>query len=105
MRLQAITYTNGSNKEVIEISSRCETKRDVLVGLVVSYTINNTYLFDFYLKQANETGTSDPEILYIIETSKFIYDKAKAHVDILRENEGIIHQMNPDNGCSPGCGC
>ena len=91
--------------EVIEINSRCETARDVLVGLAVSYTLNNTDLFGFYLKHANDAGISDSKILHIIETSKFIYNKAKAHVDILKENEGILPQPIQEQGCSPGCGC
>jgi len=105
MSLKAINYANGSNKKVVEFDLKCETKRDVLVGLVSSYTINNTDIFDFFLKSAYKLGIGDSEISNIMETSKFIYSKAKAHVDILSENKGLISQVYSKQDCSSGCGC
>jgi hypothetical protein len=48
---------------------------------------------------------SENEISVIIDISRFIYDKAKAHVDILSEESGVEKQINDSKDCSPGCGC
>jgi hypothetical protein len=72
---------------------------------MASYTVNSTTLFAEYLQSADKFKISRKEISEIIEISKFIYDKAKAHVDILSEESGIEKQKIESDNCTPGCGC
>ncbi len=77
----------------------------LLVGLSVSCTLNNTELLEYYLSHADKLEMSNSEISYILETSKFIFGKAKAHVELLSERRGIKRNQAEDDECKPGCGC
>lgn len=105
MILRAITSININNKKEIDFHLKNNKRKEILNGLAVSYTINNTDLFDFYMEHADNQDISKKEILYIIETAKFIYSKAKAHIDILCEQSGFENQSIENEDCSPGCGC
>ncbi|MFC2096644.1 hypothetical protein ACFLQ3_02990, partial [Bacteroidota bacterium] len=68
-------------------------------------TLNNTSIFEFYLEKCDDLEINNSEISYILESSKFIFGKAKAHVEILSERRGIKSQNDEDDECKPGCGC
>ena len=78
---------------------------EVLVGLAVSFSVNNTDLSKRYLQYASQLGMSDPEIFRIRELSDFIHSKARAHVDLMMEESGVedTDRDKDDIGC--GCGC
>jgi hypothetical protein len=102
---RALKRVNVSIDREIDTLLECDNRQDILIGLAVSYTINSTLLFEEYLNFANKVEISENEISVIIDISKFIYDKAKAHVDILSEESGVEKQINDSKDCSPGCGC
>jgi len=101
----ALNRVNVSKDREIDLLVECDNRQDILIGLAVSYTINSTTLFEEYLNLANKLEISKKEISAIIDISKFIYDKAKAHVDILSEESGVEKQIIDRGNCSPGCGC
>ena len=105
MKSRTLHILNITNNKTTEYNSGYESKRDVLVGLAVSYTMNNTDLFDYYLTLAGNMGIGDREISFITETSRFIFYKAKAHVDLLIENKGIVTLKYEEKDCSSKCGC
>jgi len=105
MKSRALKRVLNMKDRKVELHNECDDRHDVLIGITVSYTINSTTLFAEYLQSAEKFEISRKEISEIIEISKFIYDKAKAHVDILSEETGIEKQKIESNNCSPRCGC
>lgn len=80
-------------------------KIDILIGLAVSYTLNSTALYAVFLDRASVLEIGRKEISGIIEISNFIYDKAKAHVEILCDEYGIENKSNDNGDCTQGCRC
>ena len=105
MKSRALKRVLNIKDGKVGLHHECDNRHDVLIGITVSYTINSTALFEEYLQSAKKVEISRKEIIGIIETSKFIYDKAKAHVDILSEESGIEKQKIESNDCTPRCGC
>lgn len=82
-----------------------DNETDILIGLAISYTLNSTVLLGEYLNYAKDMGISREKISEIMAISKFIFQKAKSHADILCE-KFHVEKNNIQNGCcSPGCGC
>lgn len=105
MKLRALKRVLNINNRKVELHQEADNRHDVLIGIVVSYTVNSTTLFAEYLQSAKKFEISRNEIFEIIVISKFIYDKAKAHVDILSEESGIEKQKIESDNCTPRCGC
>ena len=105
MLSKAREWVNIMDKKTLNPVVECDSRMDILIGIAVSYTVNNTALFEFFLNYAGNTGISNKEISDIIESAKFIYGKAKAHVDIISEQYGMIKQSNEGKDCKPGCNC
>jgi AhpD family alkylhydroperoxidase len=105
MQQRAISTLNNDNKREIELTLNCGNKMEILVGLSTSYTLSNTSLFEFYLETCDDYEISNSEMAYILELSKFIFGKSKAHVEIISESKGIKSQYYQDDECKPGCGC
>ena len=105
MKSRALKRVLNIEDKKVELHHECDNRQDVLIGITVSYTVNSTTLFKEYLQSAEKFEISRKEISEIIEISKFIYDKAKAHVDILSEESGIEKQNIERNNCTSRCGC
>ncbi len=105
MKSRALKRVLNIKDGKVGLRPESDNRHDVLIGIMVSYTVNSTTLFEEYLQSAEKVEIGRKEISKIIEISKFIYDKAKAHVDILSEETGIEKQIIEGNNCSPRCGC
>ena len=105
MTTKALADVNNENycinKSTIDNTDRINT----FIGIAVSYTVNNTTLLRDFLSLADHLEISNNEISEIIEITKFIYAKAKAHVDLLYERNGIVISDNEIENCSPDCKC
>jgi len=105
MKSRALSRVNSFHIKEEDSEARCNNRQELLVGLAVSYTLNNPDLTDRFIKYARQSDMSDDEISRIMELSKFNYSKAKAHVDILIDGRGVEYQDNEGGDCNPGCGC
>ena len=105
MKLRALKRVLNINNRKLELHQEADNRHDVLIGIMVSYTVNSITLFAEYLQSAKKFEISRNEIFEIIVISKFIYDKAKAHVDILSEESGLEKQKIESDNCTPRCGC
>ena len=105
MKSRALQRVLNIENRNVALHHESDNRHDVLIGIMASYTVNSTTLFAEYLQSAEKFKISRKEISEIIEISKFIYDKAKAHVDILSEESGIEKQKIESDNCTPGCGC
>lgn len=105
MKSRAPSFENKNLFERASWNSTCENRMEVLVGVAVSFSVNNTDLSKRYLQYASQLGMSDPEIFRIRELSDFIHSKARAHVDLMMEESGVedTDRDKDDIGC--GCGC
>ena len=105
LKQKAISSSVPESKKDLELNLACENKSEILVGLSVSYTLNNTDLFDFYIKKVDQLEVNIVILSFIMQTSKFIFDKAKAHVEILVENHGVEKEKDKNDDCNPVCCC
>jgi AhpD family alkylhydroperoxidase len=105
MTTKAFAELNNKNYSINKSTIDNTNRIDTCIGIAVSYTVNNTTLFKDYLSLADNLGITKKEILEIIEITKFIYAKAKAHVDLLFEKNGMVKPDNEMEDCSPECKC
>jgi len=105
MKLRTLSFGKRNPVEGTGVHVRCESRTEFLVGLAVSYTVNNTDLCEVYLQYARQSNTSDAEISRIRGISDFIHSKARAHVDLLIEDTGVINQDLDTDESKCGCGC
>lgn len=96
---------NRNIRKEFQFSAEKDNKTDILIGLAVAYTMNSTVLLAEYLKHAIKLEKSKEKTSEIIQISKFIYAKAKSHVDILNEKFGIEELSYNIAGCSSACKC
>lgn len=98
------TLNCNIRKELLFLAEK-DNSTNILIGLAVAYTINSTVLLGEYLNHAIQMKISKEKISEIIAISKFIFYKAKSHVDILSENFDIEIFSNKGGDCSPQCKC
>jgi len=105
MKLQALDYLNANPSEKTRVHSACQSRKEILVGLAVAYTVNSTDMTDQYLACARKAKMNESEISGIIDLSKFTWSKARAHVDLLIEGTGVKSQEREKDEGKCGCGC
>jgi AhpD family alkylhydroperoxidase len=105
MKLRALALVHTDPYEEFELHSGCRSRKEILVGLAVSYTVNSSDLTERYLACARQSKMSETEISGTIDLSKFAWRKARAHVDILIEGRGVGNQQMELKGRNCGCGC
>lgn len=105
MKLRALAQVYNRQYNGCEYQVICNNRDELLLGLAVSYTYSNTCLTDAYIEYAKQSDMSDSEISSIMEISKFISGKARAHVDILIEERGVEDYDTEKDGNSCGCIC
>ena len=80
---------------------------DILVGIAASYSINFPVGLEKYLSIARNIGISNAELSDVISLSKFVIDKARAHVDMVTDKIGIVQEEENENNkdccCSSDC--
>jgi AhpD family alkylhydroperoxidase len=103
MKVRGLTFFIARQNPETGVRVKCESRRDFLVGLAVSYALNNTDLTNRYLQHARQSGISDSAISRIVELSRFTCSKARAHVDILIEGRGV--EVKAEELDDPNCGC
>jgi AhpD family alkylhydroperoxidase len=105
MKLRALSFGKKHPTEGTGFPVRCESRTELLVGLAVSYTVNNTDLCEGYLQYARQSDMNDSEISRIRGISDFIHSKARAHMDLLIEGTGIKNRDREKDEGKCGCGC
>lgn len=105
MKSRAPAFRNKHSFEGTLYQIRCESRMELLVGLAVSFTVNNTDICEQYLHCARQSGMSDSEISRIIGISEFILSKARTHVEILMEDTGVEKQDHEEDESNCRCGC
>jgi len=105
MKLRALDYVNANPVKKTGVHSGCQSRKEILVGLAVSYTVNSTDMTDQYLACARKSKMSESEISGILKLSKFTWSKARAHVDLMIEGTGVKSQEGEKDEDKCGCGC
>jgi AhpD family alkylhydroperoxidase len=98
------TINTGINKEMLT-NLGMDGKTEILIGLAASYSMNNTSLFEIYLNHATTHGVNGQQISELIEVTRFIHDKAKAHLDMLCDKKSFASISNENKDCDAGCMC
>ena len=99
---------NQKTADKLEVENRESRNRDdILVGIAASYSTNFPVGLEKYLSTAINIGISDVELSDIINLSKFVVDKARAHVEMITDKIGIEQQGENINekDCCSSCDC
>jgi AhpD family alkylhydroperoxidase len=105
MKLRAPALGNTNSLEETLSKIECKNRMELLVGLAVSFTVNNKDICERYLHYARQSGMSDSEISRIRGISEFILSKARTHVELLMEDTGVEKQDHDEDESNCGCGC
>ena len=105
MKLRALDYVHAHPSKKTGVHAGKQSRKEILVGLAVSYTVNSTDMTEQYLACARKSKMSESEISGIIALSKFTWSKARAHVDLLIEGTGDKNQDHDKDEDKCGCGC
>lgn len=98
------TLNTGINKEMLTSIGR-DGKTEILIGLAASYSMNSTILFKIYLNHAITHEVNGQQISELVEITRFIHDKARAHLDMLCDKKGFDSISNENKDCGTGCTC
>ena len=98
------TLSIGQNKEILTHIG-IDSKTEILIGLAASYSMNSTVLFEIFLNHATKQKIGEQQISELIEITRFIHSKAKAHVDILCDKRGVESISDENRDCATGCTC
>lgn len=82
-----------------------DNNTEALIGITVSYIMNNTFLFRSYSSQSAVINDAPHKIPEIIKISKPIAVKARIHMELLTEEIIGADTSLPDSDCSSGCHC
>ena len=105
MKSRAPAFRNQHPIEDAMYQIKCESRMELLVGLAVSFTVNNEDLCERYLQYARQSDVSDSEISEIRVISDFILSKARTHVQLLMEDTGVEKQDHEEDESNCRCGC
>lgn len=105
MKFRAVALVHAEPFKENRLRPGCSSRKEILVGLAVSYAVNSSDLTDLYLTCARKLNMSDTEISEIIDLSKFTWGKARAHVELIIEGSGVEKQETEQVGRNCGCGC
>ena len=98
------TLSIGENKEVLTHLGM-DSKTEILIGLAASYSMNSIILFEIFLNHATAQEMGEKQISELIEITRFIHCKAKAHVDMLCDKTGVDSISDENKNCATGCTC
>ena len=82
-----------------------DNNTETLIGITVSYIMNNTFLFNLYSSLPEVTDTAPLKISEIINISKPILVKARIHMELLTEKKDMDDPSQSRSDCSSGCNC
>ena len=92
-------------KESIMEDINIDNNTETLIGITVSYIMNNTFLFNLYSSLSDMTDTTTLKISEIINISKPISIKARIHMELLTEKKDITEPGQYQSDCSSKCNC
>ena len=98
------TINIGQNREILT-DLGMDSKTKILIGLAASYSMNSTVLFEKFLNHATALKIGEKQISELIEITRFIHIKAKAHVDMLCDKRGVDSISDENKDCATGCTC